>query len=315
MYTKDDFGKFLKKVGYAATVGALLRSLIPEERKPIPNPTLTTEVVPQLPKYDVDLNIYEGFPYTNEDIAKLEKITVGHPIPPSLEGIIDLDGRDHLFYVELKDGKKALVKPYKSNTEKEVLAKLRDSGISLCYVSQDTSNGYFVEEVPTLPTIETALKSGSTFLYKVSGLLGEALYLMLSRDINDNGRFNNRIFVDDIGKKVKVSNFSNATITSSPAHLRGGIIRAFSYIESLAAEYKVGETDFLRAIKSFSLGYLVDRDGGYLVDRDGGIKVKEAQNVFKFEDGKKIFRDAVEYILSNESPGSLIVTALSKLTK
>lgn len=291
--SREEFDRFLKgAIGLGAAIGAFLKQ---EHNKA---PLDSTGVVEFIPKPDVDFDSL-NLPYKNSDILEVKKVTSG-AIPSPLEHIVDLmEGRDHLLYVRLKDGKELLVKPYKSTSEREILARLRGSKISLVlgHTPEDTKPGYFFEELPGIPSIEDALKSRSTFLPKVADLFGMALYTIHSKGVSYNGRFDRHVFADDISKKVRISNFSNAVFASSQSYLRSDIIQAFKYMETLATEYHVGEKDFLRAIGGFSLGYMVPIDG---------------ENKFST---KGVYDDAVRYVLLNESPNAPIATALKRITK
>ncbi len=213
----------------------------------------------------VDLNSFPDIPYRNADILQVAKVGEGQPLTNGLEGILDLtEGRPYLFHVRLKDvkyGKKLkkgielLVKPYVSKYEPEVAARLVGSEMSPIL---GVNGEYFVEERIRIPSIDSALAAKATFLDEVAGLFGKALYLMHSRGISYNGRFNNHVFADDITKKVKVSNFSRARITSEAAALSVDIIEALSYMEALAQNYKVEDSHFFDAMRKFKSDYAVD---------------------------------------------------------
>ena len=269
-----------KLLGAVAAGGFLFdRYFGPKEgqgNKPIEPQTNLSMHAPTVivPKPDVDFDTYVGLPYKNSDILEIKKVSLG-AIPASLENIVDLmEGRDHLFYVVLKDGNRLLAKPYKSSTEREALAELHGSDVSLSYVSQEADNKYFIEEVSKFPTMESALESHRMSLSQASGLFGEALYLVHHRGISDNKSYNNRVFVQISGRQVKVADFSHASIASNTNDFVSDMVRALFYIESLAVRHNITKKDLSEAIDSFSTNYTSRGDVAYRVGKFSAHEVR-----------------------------------------
>ena len=205
---------------------------------------------------DVDLNSFVRLPYSNRDVSQVSRFIIGQPLPKDLEDILDLmEGRASLFHVKLKSGEELLVKPYVSTAESDVISRLCDSEMSPVLGFNDH---YFAEGRIRIPSIDRAIESKATFLDYVSGLFGRALYLLHSREIGYNGRFNNHVFADDITKKVKISNFSRARITQEPAALHVDVIAALMYLEALAQMHNIEDKTFFAAIRNFKSSYAID---------------------------------------------------------
>lgn len=256
-----------------------------------------------------DFNYSFVEPIKESDIVSVVKVSAGHSIPPTLEGIIDLmEGRDHMFYLRLQGGNDILAKPYNSENEREVLKRLKDLGVSHVISLNDA---YFVEEKPRTPSIERTLTTSVTSFREVSNLFGRALYLLHSSGVGYDGSFEHHVHADTIANQVKISNFSSAKLTSEPNQLMLDIIMAFKYMETLALKYNVKEREFIHGVAGFIVEYVLPRDefyrvdGGkaYLIDRDAGTK---------FDASKTILNGSIDRILSSEDPQSLIVTALKK---
>lgn len=200
------------------------------------------------------LNRFKGLPYRNVDILHADKVT-SESEPSQLERAVSLDGRDYLDHVKLKNGKELFVKPYVSDEERSVIARLKGLEISSVL---DFDNDYFVEERIRIPSIESALESKATFLDLVAGLFGKALYLMHSRGVRYNGIFDHHVFVDELTGKIKISDFSRAQLTLKPVELHEDIVQALRYMEHLAQRYEIPKKDFKEAVSRFKENYAID---------------------------------------------------------
>ena len=236
----------------------------------------------------VNFSAFPGLGYKNSDIQNVAVAMAGEPKPRDLEGITNsVEQRDRLVYVRLKDKKELLVKPYLSAQERELIPRLHDSEVSRVI---GFNHNYFVEECVRTPSIDSALESKSVFLDEISGLFGKALYLMHSRGISYNQKFNNRVFADDITGKVRISDFSSVQLNRESAPFIVDSMEAFNYMESLARSYGVKEQDFFKAMANFVSPYALE-------DRSRTILMGAATHYLYNEQPKNPIRMALERTL------------------
>lgn len=244
-------------------------------------------------------------PIKYEDAASIQKISAGQT--GTLDTIVDLEGRGHLFYARLRDGREAFAKPYKSTSEREALERLRETGVSTVI---GTNDGYFVEQKPAARLIEDILNAGASNLREVTGLLGEAIYLAHSSGVVYGGKFNGHVFADTIEKKITISDFTATMLAHSPSGMRVDIVRALRYIEFLAdydtilrfhagrgkSESKrkrfeeVRQRYFYDAIVSFIANYAIHSDDG----------------------GRNALIDALRQISSGEEQKGMLIMAANR---
>lgn len=239
----------------------------------------------------VDFSTFPNLRYRNPDIQNVAVAIAGEPKQIDLEGITNsIEQRDHIFYVRLRDKKELLVKPYLSVQEREVIPRLHNSEVSgVVGFNKD----YFVEEGIRTPSIDSALESKSVFLDEVAGLFGKALYIIHSRGISYNQKFNNRVFADDITGKVRISDFSKAQLSRESAPFIVDLMEAFNYMESLARSYGVKEQDFFKAVDNFVSSYALE-------DRSREILMGTATHYLYNEQPQNPVRRALERTLKHK---------------
>ena len=235
----------------------------------------------------VDFSTFPSFRYSNADIQTVIPYREGSPKPTDLEGITNSSEiRVYLFYVKLKDKGELLVKPYLSEQERAVISLLHNSEISGVI---GFNQNYFVEEGIRTPSIDSALQAKAIYLEeKAAGLFGKALLQMHQRGVVYGKRFNNRVFVDDITGKIKISDFSKAQITDELSARIVDLTQALNYMESLASIQDMSDKQFFTAVRNFKSGYAL------------------------YEDGKRVFEGAAQYFLSYLDSQSRIVRAIKQ---
>lgn len=226
-------------------------------------------------KSTIDFRRFPNLPYTNKDILEQIRISAGQALPPSLEGVIDLmEGRDHLYWVRVKERLKGvlkgvdqlLIKPFEGDQELHVIVALRDSEISLVL---GFNEDYFVEERVKIPSVESALANKSTYLSHVAPYLGKALYELHSRGVSYNGKLDNHFYADDITGRFKLRNFSKAGIDATHSELVRDAQKALQYLQSLSSrtirqdqsekgKRKEQIEELSKAVSAFRVGYVRD---------------------------------------------------------
>ena len=196
-------------------------------------------------------------------------------------------------------------KPYSSKNEKKALQAMQGTDITFIL---GFNEHYFAEEVPKVPAIEELLGKGKINLQEIAQLFASALYKIHSSGIAYNRDYDNSLYADSLRQEtLKVANFSMASPAAQKL-VRGDLIRAFRYFESLAdydtviafqqsrGKPEIAKTYFYKAVASFVTNYVLE------MHRDGNAEVIG------------IAGDVMSQLLSERKEG-LLFNALSQLNK